>query len=256
MISKSTIKLIKSLAQKKIRVKENLFFVEGDKNVSEVLKSDFTVEKLFATNSFLLDNKQYITKAQLIIEVNHAEIKKASILKNPQNSLAICSLPILKKLPEKLNNNVSLFLDEIQDPGNLGTIIRICDWFGIEYLFSSPNTVDFYNPKVIQASMGSFSRVQFWNASFNAVAKIAQNSQTQIFGAFLDGQNIYNENLPQKALLVVGNEGNGIGDEIKNKIDKKIKIPEFTFNKNGAESLNVSVATAIICSEFKRKIFS
>lgn len=255
MISKSTIKLIKSLALKKYRVKENLFLVEGDKNVQEVLNSVYIVEQLFATKDYLKENQKLTDKANFVAEVEQSEIKKASLLQNPQRSLAICRLPKQSDLPKTLNNNLSVFLDEIQDPGNLGTIIRICDWFSIEYLFCSPNTADMFNPKVIQASMGSFSRVKVVRTEFAEVLQLARNTSTPIFGAFLEGQNIYQEELPERALLVVGNEGNGIGEEIATSIDKKIKIPEFKSGSVGAESLNVSVATAIICSEFKRQKF-
>lgn len=253
MISKSTIKLIKSLAHKKFRSKENLFLVEGDKNVTEVLNSKYTVNKLFATDSFLSNNTKEYKKANSFLRVDYADIKRASLLKTPQNCLAICTLPQQPDRPKQLENNLSIYLDDIQDPGNLGTIIRICDWFKIEHLFFSPKTVDMYNPKVIQASMGSFCRVQTWNTTFAFIEKLAQSSQTPIFGAFLDGKNIYKENLPQKAILVMGNEGNGIQKEIANKISNKIKIPEFSGGNNTAESLNVSVATAVICSEFKRR---
>ncbi len=253
MISKSTIKLIKSLALKKFRVKENSFLVEGDKNVIEVLSSNFTIERLYATPIFLVDNEIICKKANLIIEIEMEDLRKASLLQNPRNCLAICSLPKKLELPEKIGNNLSIYLDGIQDPGNLGTIIRICDWFNIEYLFCSPNTADYFNPKVIQASMGSFSRVNYFTATFSEIAQIANNSQAPIYGAFLKGENIYNEILPQKAVLVVGNEGNGIRKELELQINKKIKIPDFSANNKGPESLNVSIATAIICSEFKRK---
>jgi len=255
MISKSTIKLIKSLALKKYRIKENSFLVEGDKNVIEVLHSNYIVERLFASNTFLTENKSACKKANSVTEVVNEDIRKASLLQNPQNCFAICSLPEKLELPEKLNNNLSIYLDEIQDPGNFGTIIRICDWFKIEYLFCSPHTADFFNPKVIQASMGSFSRVKCISTTFEEVVRIANNSQTDIYGAFLNGANIYMENLPRKAIVVVGNEGKGISKELKEKISKKIKIPEFSTNNKGAESLNVSTATAIIFSEFKRRNF-
>lgn len=255
MISKSTIKLIKSLAFKKFRNKESLFLVEGDKNVAEVLNSNYSVEKLFATKNFINENKELTEKVIFLEEVDQNEIKKASLLQNPQNSLAICRLPEQPEFPKKLNTNLSIFLDEIQDPGNLGTIIRICDWFKVEFLFCSPNTADLFNPKVIQASMGSFSRVNAIRAEFEQVLQIAKNTATPIFGAFLNGQNIYQVKLPQRAILVVGNEGNGIRQNIEANTDKKIKIPEFADHSAGAESLNVSVATAIICSEFKRQNF-
>lgn len=255
MVSKSTIKLIKSLALKKFRTKERLFIVEGDKNVHEVLNSNYRVEQLFATKSFIEKNKTNGGKAGVITETGPAEIKKMSLLQNPQNCLAVCKLPDAPLLPQKLTNNLSIFLDNIQDPGNLGTIIRICDWFKIENLFCSPNTVDFYNPKVIQASMGSFCRVNMYKTAFEEVEELARHTQTPVFGAFLEGENIYTKELPHRAILVMGNEGNGIQKKLEKKITTKIKIPEFQENNSGAESLNVSVATAIICSEFKRQLF-
>ena len=253
MISKNSIKLIKSLALKKIRLKENLFLVEGDKIVSEVLESKFKVDKLFATSSFLINNQQKIKNVTLVSEVNQGDIAQASLLKSPQNSIALCKLPDFKTHPEKPDASLWVYLDEIQDPGNLGTIIRVCDWFGIENLFCSPRTADLFNPKVIQASMGSFCRVELIYTPFEPVVRLASSLGIPIFGAFLDGTNIYEQKLPSKALVVMGNEGNGISPEIAAKIEKKIKIPEFNKNTKSAESLNVSVATAIICSEFKRQ---
>lgn len=253
MVSKNTIKLIKSLALKKNRIKQNLFLVEGDKNVSEVLGSDFCVENLLATSTFLKTNKTLLSKTKLVTEATQQEIKLASLLKNPQNSIAICALPGSKEIPENFKSDFCLYLDDIQDPGNLGTIIRICDWFGIGQLFCSPKTVDVYNPKVIQASMGSFCRVEVFYAPFEIAAHIAKKEGTPILGAFLEGENLYEQKLPKKALLVVGNEGNGISKEVETKIGQKIKIPAFGENPTTAESLNVSVATAIICSEFKRQ---
>lgn len=251
MIGKNTIKLIKSLSEKKYRLKERLFLVEGDKNVKEVLASDFIIEKLFATHSFL-EHTSNVEKAKQISEVAKDEISKASLLMSPQNALALCLLPEHESLPENLDS-LSLFLDEIQDPGNLGTIIRICDWFGINQLFCSPGCADLFNPKVIQATMGSFCRVKTWNTEFLPVSQIARKSGSIITGAFLDGENIFTEKLPEKTLLVMGNEGNGISADTAVLIQKKIKIPGFSQEYTKAESLNVAVATAIICSEFRRQ---
>lgn len=253
MISKNTIKLIKSLTSKKNRTKENLFLVEGDKNVTEVLKSSFKIEKLFATTDFLTENKQHVNRAIQIFEVAKKDINQASLLKNPQNCLALCTLPAEIKLPQNLENNLSVYLDDIQDPGNLGTIIRICDWFGINQLFCSPNTADVFNPKVIQASMGSFCHIQIIKTPFEHIAEIAHKNKIPVYGAFLEGKNLYEETLPLKAILIMGNEGNGIGAVLEGKTDYKIKIPGYSQNTESAESLNVSVATAIICAEFKRQ---
>ena len=251
MIGKNTIKLIKSLSEKKYRLKERLFLVEGDKNVIEVLASDFKIEQLFATHTFL-ERAPNLEKVKQISEVTKEEINKASLLISPQNALALCSLPELIPLPENLDS-LSLFLDEIQDPGNLGTIIRICDWFGIKQLFCSPGCADLFNPKVIQATMGSFCRVKVWNTEFLPVNQLARKSGSKITGAFLDGENIFTEKLPEKLLLVMGNEGNGISAETAALIQKKIKIPDFSQENAKAESLNVAIATAVICSEFRRQ---
>jgi TrmH family RNA methyltransferase len=253
MISKNSIKLINSLANKKNRIKESLFLVEGDKMVAEVLESKFAVEKLYATNSFIVKNKPKIKNEKVVTEVTREDIEKASLMKNPQNSIALCKLPAEKELPIKIDSDLGIFLDEIQDPGNLGTIIRICDWFGIEHLFCSPKTADLFNPKVIQSSMGSFCRVNVWYTAFEPVVELASKSEMKILGAFLDGENIYRQNFSTRILLVMGNEGNGISPEIEKMIEKRIKIPEFNKNPKSAESLNVSVATAIICSEIKRQ---
>ncbi|MBN2634813.1 MAG: RNA methyltransferase [Prolixibacteraceae bacterium] len=250
MISKNTIKLIKSLSQKKFRQHENLFLAEGDKIVSEVLKSAFKIEYLYATNEFLTSNWLTIKNATQIVEVSKEDIKKASQLKNPQNSLALCRLPIGITFPERISD-LTLYLDGIQDPGNLGTIIRVCDWFGISQLFCSHDTVDVFNPKVIQATMGSFCRVQIHPSSFNKVYKIATKSNAPVIGAFIDGENMYTQELSQKALLVMGNEGNGISVALEKQIDKRISIPQFS---EGAESLNVAIAASIICSEFRRRL--
>lgn len=252
MIGKSTIKLIKSLALKKYRSKEGLFLVEGDKLVSEIIRSQLVIKELIITPKFSEKVNLSSDNIQKVSEVDASQLKKASLLQHPQNSIAICRMPAKKVLSNTFGDSLSLYLDGIQDPGNLGTIIRICDWFGIKHIFASPDTVDLYNPKVIQASMGSFNRVTFIECDFKDLYTVAKENGTQLFGAFMQGQNIYSETLPQKALLVMGNEGKGIRKEVEEMIDLKLSIPNLSTNDTKAESLNVSVATAIICSEFKR----
>lgn len=254
MLGKNTIKLIKSLALKKYRTKEGLFLVEGDKLVSEVLSSNLRLKELFVTEEFPIPAEHELDNVEKISRTDRSAIKKASLLKSPQNSIAICRIPKEKPFPEKMDDTLSVYLDGIQDPGNLGTIIRICDWFGIEQLFCSPDTVDLYNPKVIQSSMGSFNRVNLWRADFKRIAQIAIDSGTISYGAFMNGQNIYTQMLEKNALLIMGNEGNGIRKEVEDLTNKKISIPNLSAQTEKAESLNVSVATAIICSEFKRKL--
>lgn len=256
MISKSTIKLINSLALKKYRTKEKLFLVEGDKLVEEVIYSDLTIHELVITPEFPTAITEDFKNVNKVNRVSRRELKQASLLRSPQNSLAICCIPPPASFPSALNNKLSVYLDGIQDPGNMGTIIRICDWYGIEYIFSSPDSVDLFNPKVIQASMGSFNRIKYYECSFDEVKNLAHKSGSPVYGTFMDGQNIYTQKLPESALLVMGNEGNGIRAKIENRIDKRISIPNFSSNTAKAESLNVSVATAIICSEFRRSVYS
>ncbi|WP_297092449.1 RNA methyltransferase [uncultured Draconibacterium sp.] len=252
MIGKSTIKLINSLGLKKYRTKENLFLVEGDKMVGEVLQSELEVEILVVTDHFLQQNVLPPNSAKRIIEVDQKTLKKISLLQHPQYSLAVCQIPEKNNSEIEIGNNLSIYLDGIQDPGNMGTIIRICDWYGVDRLFCSPDCVDWYNPKVIQASMGSFNRVESVSCEFEPLFKLAEQYNVPVFGAFMKGENIYQQELPARAVLVMGNEGKGIRAVIEKQIKNRLSIPNFSTNAVKAESLNVSVATAIICSEFKR----
>ncbi|SHF63926.1 RNA methyltransferase, TrmH family [Mariniphaga anaerophila] len=251
MIGKNKIKQIKSLTQKKFRLKEESFLVEGDKNIREVLKSHFRVKELFATAEFISENKSLLPKAEKVTETSAAEIKKASLLKQPQNCLAVCELPHQTTLPQNLDG-FCFFLDGVQDPGNLGTIIRTCDWFGVKYLFCSPDTADVFNPKVIQATMGSFTRVKVIYTPFDALALLANEQQLPVFGTFLEGENIYSTPLPGNAIIILGNEGKGIREEVAKHVTFKLNIPSFGQGKEKAESLNVAVTSGIICSEFSR----
>lgn len=250
-MNKSTIKLIKSLAHKKNRMKEQLFLVEGDKNVAEVIRSGIIIEKIFGTRSFIASLQNEGT-LHPVTEVSRTDIGRASLLKTPQNSLALCRIPEDSPLPQQIRG-LNIYLDGIQDPGNLGTILRICDWFGLQRVFCSPDTADVYNPKVIQASMGSFCRVKVIKTAFRNLARVAEKNNTIVYGAFLEGENLYQTEFGNNALMVLGNEGNGIRAETEQYIAERISIPSFSNNPDHAESLNVSVATAIICSEFMRR---
>lgn len=252
MISKSIIKLIKSLNKKKYRIKEKLFLAEGDKIILEVLNSGFTVQTLIATEDFIDQNTNLANRAEQLIQTEKEQIKKAGFLQSPPNSIAICTLPQKPDLPHKIDK-LSFYLDGIQDPGNLGTIIRTCDWYGIQNIFTSTDTADVFNPKVIQASMGSFCRVNVIPVDIQLLENLIQQSKLPVYGAFMDGKNIYSENLVQEALIILGNEGSGIREEAAKLVTNKISIPTFSENANTAESLNVAIAAAIICSEFKRR---
>ena len=240
MFSKNQIRLITSLQQKKYRKQEGLFFAEGIKVVEELLLSNFELQNLFTTkNDFPAVPKNIV---HIISEV---DLKKISALMTPNVCLAVFKIPKQKELAQK---GLILALDNIRDPGNLGTIIRLCDWFGIENLFCSIESVDVYNPKVVQATMGSISRV---NVVYGNLEAFLTTTKLPIFGTFMDGKNIYQEKLPEKGIIVLGNESNGISPSIEKLISNRITIPRFG-NLQVTESLNVATATAIILSEFKR----
>lgn len=253
MLSKNTIKRLNQLAIKKNRLKENLFIVEGDKMILELAQSEYEVAELYVTPELETAISQVHFQNTKVHTISHEELKKISQLKTPQNSLAVCHIRTSLQIPDVLSETLSIYLDGIQDPGNLGTILRICDWYAIQHVFVSSDTVDLYNSKVIQASMGSFARVQVYEAEFDAIKSLAAQSGAVIYGAFMNGENIYTQDLAKKAILVMGNEGNGIRPEIECQLTQKLSIPNFSTKEQKAESLNVSVATAVLCSEFKRK---
>jgi RNA methyltransferase, TrmH family len=254
MIGKNKVKQVKSLAEKKYRLKEQMFLIEGDKIVTETLLSSIRVRELYATTEFLHENRQLLDHAESIISSEKEDIRKMSLQKQPQNSLALCALPPVLPLPGKLND-FSLYLDGIQDPGNLGTIIRTCDWFGMDNIFCSPDTADVFNPKVIQASMGSFCRVNIIYTEFEPLAQLAEKWNVSLIGTFTDGKNLYDFELPASGIFILGNEGRGIREIVASKAGIRLTVPSFNSNKTKAESLNVSATAAIICSEIKRRSF-
>lgn len=238
MISNSQTKLITSLKQKKYRDRESLFVAEGPKVIQELLDEGLKLRWLFSTQS--INN----FKGNLV-EITPAELKKISFLKTPNTSLAVFEIPTIK--PPKTSGLI-VALDALRDPGNLGTIIRLCDWFGVEQLLCSEDTVDCYNPKVVQASMGSLARVQI---NYVPLSEYLNKLNLPVYGGFMDGSSIYTESLPNDAVLVLGNEANGISEAISNTITNRISIPRFG-SVQKTESLNVATATAILLSEFRR----
>ncbi len=240
MVSKNQIKLITSLQQKKYRKQEQLFFVEGVKGVQELLDSNFELHELFTTKAdFISVNKSKVHA------ITDSELKKITALTTPNTCLATFKIPATVAFEE---NGLIVALDDVRDPGNLGTIIRLCDWFGIKTLFCSEESVDVYNPKVVQATMGSISRV---NVVYGNLQSFLSKTKLPIFGTFMDGNNIYQEKLPNEGIIVMGNEANGISKTVENLVSERIAIPRFG-NLQVTESLNVATATAIILSEFKR----
>jgi TrmH family RNA methyltransferase len=240
MVSKNQIKLISSLQQKKYRIAHQLFFAEGVKVIQELLKSNFVLEHLYTTQNDFED--VLFAKKTLLHET---DLKKISALSTPNTCLAIFKIPVEKKVKE---SGLICALDCIRDPGNLGTILRLCDWFGIEQLLCSKETVDIYNPKVVQATMGSIARV---NVNYVDLNDFVSATKLPLFGTFMDGLNIYKTTLPREGIIIMGNEANGISEELEKRIINRLSIPRFG-DVQKTESLNVATATAIVLSEFKR----
>ncbi len=238
-LSKNQLKTITSLNQKKYRTAHHLFVAEGTKIVAEFLNSNFELEHLFCVDNLIYKNIEKVT------EISETELKKISTLVAPNNVLALFKIPSAKPIEK---SGFIVALDEINDPGNLGAIIRLCDWFGVDQLVCSTNTVDCFNQKVVQSSMGSLGRVSI---IYTELETYLQQSNLPKYAALMDGENVYKTKLPEKAVLVMGNEANGIRDSILKLITSNISIPRFGALKQ-TESLNVATATAILLSEFKR----
>ena len=240
MVSKSQIKLITSLRQKKYRDKEGLFIAEGPKVISELKNAGLKLHSFFSTE--ISENSSGVEYS-----VTETELKKISFLKTANKTLAIFEIPEQLITPPE---GLVLALDAIRDPGNMGTIIRLCDWFGVTQLICSYDTADCFNPKVIQATMGSIARV---NVRYVDLQKFISNSNLPVYGGVLNGSDIYTSKMPRNAVIVMGNEANGISEEIITMLTHKITIPQFgAIHKT--ESLNVATATGIILSEFSRSI--
>lgn len=248
MLSKNKIKYIHSLELKKNRKEEGVFIAEGHKLVGDLL-GHFPCKLIIALPNWLEKNPKVI--ADEIIEVTPDELSRASLLKTPQDVLAIFEQPHYETSTDIMKHSLCLALDDVQDPGNLGTIIRLADWFGIENIFCSHGTVDVFNPKVIQATMGALARVKLHYCDLASL--ISSLKEIPIYGTFLDGNNIFGENLSQNGLIIMGNEGNGVSKEVSQLINKRLYIPNYPTSRETSESLNVAIATAIVCAEFRRR---
>lgn len=249
MLSKNKIKYLRSLELKKNRKEERVFIAENHKLVGDLL-GHFRCRLLVATRDWLEVNPK--VSADEVIEVTQEELSRASLLKTPQEVLAVFEQPHYDFQPEVIRTSLCLALDDVQDPGNLGTIIRIADWFGIEHIFCSNGTVDVYNPKTVQATMGALARVKLHYCHLPELISGLEN--VPIFGTFLDGKNMYQEELSPSGLIVMGNEGNGISEEVGKLINRRLYIPNYPQERETSESLNVAVATSIVCAEFRRRL--
>ncbi|PLX13554.1 MAG: RNA methyltransferase [Marinilabiliales bacterium] len=256
MLSKNKIKFINSIKKKKYRDIHQCFFVEGEKIVDELLHSDMSIIRIFATSTWIqsrhlelnnIDNKE-------LVEITDEDLKKISALSTPNKVMAVAKKSEYSYTFDNIKSKLNLFLDNINDPGNLGTIIRIADWFGIEDIFCSLESVDVYNPKVVQASMGAIYRTKVhYVDSIDFLQKAIQLNGFNIYGTFLEGKNIYEEELKENGLIILGSESHGITENLKPFINKKLFIPSFPSNMETSESLNISIAAAITCAEFRRR---
>ncbi len=252
MISKNQIKYIHQLELKKFRKQEGLFIAEGHKVVGDLLRAGFKPRHIFAVQDWITDNSSQLSVLDSqLSEVNLEELTRLSLLQHPQQVLALFPIPYEQTIPSP-KNALSILLDNVQDPGNLGTIIRIADWFSIDTIYCSLGTVDAWNPKVVQATMGSIARVHIKYVDPQLLFDSLPD-KFPVYGTFLDGDNIYTQQLSQQGIIVMGNEGNGISDAVRSRVTHKLLIPDF-HKGDTADSLNVAIATAITCSEFRRRM--
>lgn len=246
MLSKSELSFIKSLHLKKFRKEQRLFLAEGIKTVTEFLNSGYQIETIYCTDA-VASNLNNISRKLKLVVINEAELRKITALSTPQGILAVIRIPKETAIkPESFNGSFIIVLDNIQDPGNMGTIIRTADWFGFKQIICSPDCVEVYNPKVVQATMGSLSRI---NITYTDLVKLLGSASGPVYGALLNGDSIYHTDFKDEGFIVLGNEGKGISETILPFITQPITIPRF----GHAESLNVAISAGIICSEIKRK---
>lgn len=255
MISKSQVQYIKSLAIAKFRGLNRQFIAEGPKLVDELLTSQYTCDKIFAIQEWIETNSKKVQEKTTVIEIAQDELNKISAQKNPNQILALINIPDTPALnPEIFNANLVIMLDGINDPGNLGTIIRTSEWFGINHIICSENCADVYNPKVVQATMGSVFRVNVWYEPLKSVLQTL-TAEIPVYGTLLEGKNIYQTDLSETGLVIIGSESHGISPELLPFITNRIRIPGYpSDNAVSAESLNASVAAAIVINEFRRRL--
>ncbi len=251
MLTNNKIKLIKSLDKKRERVEAGCFVVEGEKMVRELLMSQFETTEVFAVQQYIDELPANLKRKAEITAIGERDLERISFLKTPNKAVALVKLPEIRPLPDLSGLNIAL--DNVQDPGNLGTIIRTAAWFGIGNVFCSPDTADVYNPKVIQSTMGAIFKVNVIYCDLAELAATARKSGVQLFGTRLDGENLYAAKLPKDAIVVMGNESKGLSAEISALMDSNLKIPSYAPPSADMESLNVAVATAIVCAEFRRQ---
>ena len=254
MLTNNKIKLIKSLDRKKSRTESGCFVVEGEKMVRELLQSRFETVEVFAVQPYIDELPATLKRKAEISAVSERDLERISFLKTPNKAVALAKLPDNQNIDSTVLTGLNIALDNIQDPGNLGTIIRTAAWFGIRNVFCSTDTVDVYNPKVVQSTMGAIFKVNVTYGSLTELAATARKASVPLFGTRLDGENLYQTSLPENAIVVMGNESKGLSPEISALMDSNLKIPSYAPPTSDMESLNVAVATAIVCAEFRRRM--
>ncbi len=242
-MTKAEIQLIRSLADKRTRQEEGLFVAEGEKLIGEIRRSQLRIRKIFALEG--------IFEGAEVEHVSEREMERLSLLKTANSCIALVEIPHHDLRRVEPRRNLVLALDEVQNPGNLGTIIRLADWFGIGDIVCSANSADCFNPKVVQASMGAILRVR---VHYTDLAAWLRNVAAPVYGTFLEGENIYKADLTQNGVIVMGNEGRGVTPAVAATVSRKLFIPPYPADAHTSESLNVAMATGIICAEFRRRL--
>ncbi len=245
MITKAEIQLIRSLDDKHARTGSGLFVAEGAKLISELRTSHFRVRRIFALEGVFDEAGATVVSPKEMARISH--------LKSPNNSLALVELPRWQLDASTLGHRLTLALDEVQNPGNLGTIIRLADWFGIGEILCSATTADCFNPKVVQATMGAILRVKVHYVDLAAELDRARRAGVEICGTFLEGENLYESRFDPAGIVVMGNEGRGVTPAVAAAVTRKLFIPPYPAGRSGSESLNVAMATGIVCAEFRRR---
>lgn len=243
-MTKAEIQFVRSLADKQVRDRERLFIAEGEKLIGEIINSDLHIRNIYALDGILSGHSEVVTQK---------EMERISQLKSASNCLAIVEQPHYTTPSAAPADQLSLALDGVQNPGNLGTIIRLADWFGISDIFCSETTADCYNPKVIQATMGAILRVRVHYLPLAKFLERTAQNATPVYGTMLDGKNIYDGELQNRGIIVMGNEGKGISQECAQHLSHRLLIPSYPASRQGSESLNVAMATGIVCAEFRRQ---
>ncbi len=245
MITKAEIQLVRSLADKRNRDREGLFVAEGEKLIAEICSSHLRIRRIYATAGLFSGPE--------VVSVNEKELERLSLLKTANNSVAVVEIPHHKLQIEDLKGSLVLALDEVQNPGNLGTIIRLADWFGIRDILCSPTSADCFNPKVVQATMGAILRVRIHYVDLPRMLEEACRAGMPIYGTFLEGENLYHSELTDSGIILMGNEGRGVSSACAEAVSHKLYIPPYPADSPTSESLNVAMATGIVCAEFRRR---